>query len=316
MPLADFVRGVEPVEYHVALCGLTDHKAHLLQVVVSSAPTSKHKFRVGQPETLPWVDIALVETMSSVSAMLLTEVRRRNPKAVAVFVSDHGQSGDSRYRIARRSLLLQIHRLLEQIVAEEFAGSSTSAAPPSATAPVAARAPSIPPAPALVEIATAPDIMPSRPPPLVALVVDDSDAIREQTRAALQRAGIRSRQAADAAQGMALLEQYPFDLALFDVVMPGMDGYELCRRVKHDPRTRRMPVLMLTSRSSPFDRARGALVGCDSYLVKPITWDSFYQAVEKALLKSVKNDHQALALRGFRSQAAVLAMGRPALKEA
>ena len=62
-----------------------------------------------------------------------------------------------------------------------------------------------------------------------------------------------------------------------------------------------MPVLMLTSRSSPFDRARGALSGCDSYLTKPITWDTFSQAVDKALMKSFRNDRAQMIARGYRS---------------
>jgi DNA-binding response OmpR family regulator len=57
---------------------------------------------------------------------------------------------------------------------------------------------------------------------------------------------------------------------------------------------------MLTSRSSPFDRARGALSGCDSYLIKPITWDTFSQAVDKALMKSFRNDRAQMIARGYR----------------
>jgi two-component system cell cycle response regulator len=60
-----------------------------------------------------------------------------------------------------------------------------------------------------------------------------------------------------------------------------------------------MPVVMLTSRSSPFDRARGMLAGCDSYLTKPITWDEFRTALDRALLKSVRNDRSKLTARGY-----------------
>lgn len=100
---------------------------------------------------------------------------------------------------------------------------------------------------------------------------------------------------------MALLKGRSYDLAFLDVVMPGTDGYELCRKIKHNPYTRLMPVLMLTSRSSPFDRARGALSGCDSYMTKPITWDTFRQAVDKALLKHFRNDRARMLARGYRA---------------
>lgn len=307
------------MEFQVALCGLTDHKAHLVQVVIGSARGAKYKFHVGQPESLAWVDIAVVETMSSVSAVLLAEVRRRNPKAVAIFVSDHGLSGESRFRIARRSLLLQIQQLLEQVVDEAILSDKSPAASPP---PVAREPAPVPPrnvtpiVAAPVQAAPAPGVQ--LPRPLVALVVDDSASVREQARAALQRAGITSKDAPDAEHAMTLLGQQTFDLALFDVVMPGVDGYELCRRVKHDPRTRNMPVLMLTSRSSPFDRARGALVGCDSYLIKPIAWDKFFAAIDKALSKVFKNDRQAMAARGFRIYGGGTASGAsaPAMKAA
>ena len=82
--------------------------------------------------------------------------------------------------------------------------------------------------------------------------------------------------------------------------MPGADGYEVCRNIKKNIYTRSMPVIMLTSRSSPFDRARGALAGCDSYLVKPITWETFFTAVDKTLMKSARNDRGLLTARGYR----------------
>jgi DNA-binding response OmpR family regulator len=58
---------------------------------------------------------------------------------------------------------------------------------------------------------------------------------------------------------------------------------------------------MLTSRSSPFDRARGALAGCDTYLVKPITWQAFYEAVDRVLAKLFQNDRKLMAARGYRA---------------
>jgi two-component system, cell cycle response regulator len=58
--------------------------------------------------------------------------------------------------------------------------------------------------------------------------------------------------------------------------------------------------VMLTSRSSPFDRARGALAGCDTYLTKPIDLKSFYRAVDKVLLKAFKDDRALMTERGYK----------------
>jgi twitching motility two-component system response regulator PilG len=121
------------------------------------------------------------------------------------------------------------------------------------------------------------------------------------SRFALERLGIGCDLADSAEAAMRLLEHHTYNLAFLDVVMPGTDGYELCRRIKHDSYRRMMPVLMLTSRSSPFDRARGALSGCDSYLIKPITWDTFSQAVDKALMKHFRNDREQMIARGYRA---------------
>ena len=140
-----------------------------------------------------------------------------------------------------------------------------------------------------------------QPQPLSALVVDDSLTVREQMRMALERLGIACDQADSAEAAMQLLQHNSYNLAFLDVVMPGTDGYELCRKIKHNSYTRLMPVLMLTSRSSPFDRARGALSGCDSYLTKPITWDTFSHAVDKALMKHFRNDRAQMIARGYRT---------------
>jgi len=70
-----------------------------------------------------------------------------------------------------------------------------------------------------------------------------------------------------------------------DVMMPVMDGYQLTRAIKRDPATRAIPVVILTSRSSPFDLARGALAGCNRYLVKPVALQSLRDTVLRHLRK-------------------------------
>jgi twitching motility two-component system response regulator PilG len=65
--------------------------------------------------------------------------------------------------------------------------------------------------------------------------------------------------------------------------MPEMDGYKLTREIKRNRLLRAMPVIILTSRSSPFDLARGALAGCNSYLVKPVSLYSLRETVARHL---------------------------------
>jgi two-component system cell cycle response regulator len=210
-----------------------------------------------------------------------------------VIVDGESAREGSRFVVNRTSLLRTIFKVLTDAVADRALKIDGAAAtrPPASGGKAA-------PKTAAAEMAFV-DGSAGIPDPLRAIIVDDSLAVREQLRAALDRLGFSCDQAGSAAEAQTLLAGRTYDLALLDVVMPGMDGYELCRKIKQDPSKREMPVVMLTSRSSPFDRARGVLAGCNSYLTKPITWDDFRAALDRALLKSVRNDLTKLAARGY-----------------
>lgn len=103
------------------------------------------------------------------------------------------------------------------------------------------------------------------------LVVDDSLAVRAHLRALLEPRGFTVTEAESAEAGIRAAATARFACILMDVLMPGMDGYEACRRIKSGARSGARPaVLMLTSKSSPFDRIRGKMAGCDAYLTKPV----------------------------------------------
>ncbi len=138
------------------------------------------------------------------------------------------------------------------------------------------------------------------------LVVDDSPTVRSQLASAVQKLGMACDPVGSALEGLKLCEQRHYDLALVDVVMPEMDGYKLTKEIrKHFKQT---PVIILTSKSSPFDLARGALAGCDTYLVKPVTMQKLKDAMYKSLRKSLAIDDvesvlQAQLARNARAQA-------------
>ncbi len=89
------------------------------------------------------------------------------------------------------------------------------------------------------------------------------------------------------------------DIVLLDVMMPDMDGFEVCRRLKHDPKTHHVPVLMVTALDQPSDRVRGLEVGADDFLTKPVD-DTQLMARVKSLvrLKSLTDELRARALTG------------------
>ena len=76
--------------------------------------------------------------------------------------------------------------------------------------------------------------------------------------------------AASGEQAMSMIEQRKYDVIFLDVILPGKDGYEVCRYIRRHPTHKKVPVIMLTSNSTPADRVKGKMAGCDTYLVKPV----------------------------------------------
>jgi diguanylate cyclase (GGDEF)-like protein len=101
------------------------------------------------------------------------------------------------------------------------------------------------------------------------LVVDDSEEIHDLLRARLQAEPIDLRFAADGGTGLALASEWGPDLILLDVDMPDPDGFEVCRRLKADPRTMPIPVVFLTGATSPAEKIRGLDLGAADYVTKP-----------------------------------------------
>ncbi len=101
------------------------------------------------------------------------------------------------------------------------------------------------------------------------LVVDDSPLNRKLTADVLQRAGHEVITAEDGASALKLLEQEHIDLVLLDVMMPGMDGYEVCKRIRANPKTTYLPVMMLTAQDTVESKIKGFEAGADDYLTKP-----------------------------------------------
>jgi CheY-like chemotaxis protein len=121
---------------------------------------------------------------------------------------------------------------------------------------------------------------------LSALAVDDSPTVRAQLVSIITRLGMQCDTAESAAVALQKMQSNSYDILYVDVVMPDMNGYELTKTVKRDRTKKNLPVIILTSQSSPFDRARGALAGCDTYLVKPVDIKRFFEATSKVLSKA------------------------------
>ena len=117
-----------------------------------------------------------------------------------------------------------------------------------------------------------------------ALIVDDSQAVRISVQLELKKLDVSSDCAESGEQALAFLNgNSQYDIIFLDVVLPGVDGYNLCKTIKKDKLRKYTPVVMLTGKSSPFDRVRGKLSGCDTYLTKPVSRGDFQDVVQKYL---------------------------------
>jgi twitching motility two-component system response regulator PilH len=101
------------------------------------------------------------------------------------------------------------------------------------------------------------------------LIVDDSSTIREMVADLLSEAGLNVVQASDGADAKSKIEVSCPDLVVTDIIMPNMNGYELCRWMKGDPKTKDVPVVMVSTKSEDFDRYWGMKQGGDAYITKP-----------------------------------------------
>src|SRR5437588_6446135 len=105
------------------------------------------------------------------------------------------------------------------------------------------------------------------------LIIEDDPDIAEGLRYNLERDGMTTRVAETGERGLAaaLDKKNPPALILLDLMLPGMSGTELCRRLRREPATRRTPIIMLTARASEADRVSGLDLGADDYITKPFS---------------------------------------------
>jgi CheY-like chemotaxis protein len=103
------------------------------------------------------------------------------------------------------------------------------------------------------------------------LIADDEPHITALVRVTLEDDRVRIVEASTGEEALDLLETIQPDIVLLDVNMPGIDGFEVCRRLRGDPRFAEAKVVMLTAAAQAADRARGRAAGADDYLTKPFS---------------------------------------------
>ena len=133
------------------------------------------------------------------------------------------------------------------------------------------------------------------------LVVDDNDANRRMMMDVLEQWGYQVGEAKNGREVMRLVDEFLPDLILLDVMLPGMNGYEICYRLKRDQRTDHIAIIMLTVLNDSESRTRGISVGADLFVSRPPNYQEMHKNIESLLLNKRKYRRMESldALRGF-----------------
>jgi CheY-like chemotaxis protein len=308
--------------YRVTAAGLDPRDVRLIEIVFKHSQYNRFEF-LFEPRLVPeTVDILIVNPVEAEGLRAVARLRTLGRDVPVISAVPRGATSSARHAISIDRLTLQLLPILNRVVEMELLPAESRPKPPAAPAepahpPPATRAGApareflreagrlsregdsarraaepghaAPMAPELPSNLVAFPLTPEVGPPRVrVLVVDDSPTVRRQLSIAFARMGADCDAAESAAQALQWLSERHYDLALVDVVMPEMDGYKLTRQIRR--RHRATPVIILTSRSSPFDLARGALAGCSTFLVKPVTLKQLEAAVVKQLRRSLAID--------------------------
>jgi DNA-binding response OmpR family regulator len=135
------------------------------------------------------------------------------------------------------------------------------------------------------------------------LLVDDEQPIQTLLSFPLQRDGYEVVQASDGREALARFDEQQFDLVVLDLMLPRMDGLEVCKRLRAQGST--VPIIMLTAKSEEIDKVLGLELGADDYITKPFSMREFRSRVKAALRRAgmthpEADDEQPIEVRGLR----------------
>ncbi len=256
-------------EYRVAVFGLATRLQHLLEIVLRHARHNRYRYALSSTRGPGDFDIALVDMTSEGGEETARTLGRIFDEYAVLRVGRRCDPARPQDDLLHKSFVAQVlyslNRVIDSRRRREHEAKEAAAVD--------------------AGIVVTEDGVRRRP---RALIVDDSPTVRRQLSLALHRIGLEGEAVSCAQEALDVLAMRSYELVLADVVMPELDGYQLTRAVRRERSLRGMPVILLTSRSSPFDLARGALAGCNSYLVKPVSLQTLHETVQRQLRRYAK----------------------------
>ncbi len=122
------------------------------------------------------------------------------------------------------------------------------------------------------------------------LIIDDDELVSRTLQRAFKLYGYRALVALSGGEGLQMARRDRPDLFVLDIIMPGADGYEVCRQIREDPLLKDLPVLFLTARDKDEDKIEGFRAGGDDYLAKPFNMDELQLRVKAILRRSMPGE--------------------------
>lgn len=129
-----------------------------------------------------------------------------------------------------------------------------------------------------------------QPPALTVLVIDDQENIIEFIKLGLKYEGYHVESAIDGPQGLEAAQRLVPDVIILDVMLPGIDGLEVCRRLRANPVTQDIPIMILTAKEEVRDRIAGLDMGADDYLTKPFSFDELVARIRAILRRQSRSE--------------------------
>lgn len=239
-------RGTLRAVFNVLPIGVPDSELAVLTRMFGLAKVRPLHYALAPKTSLEFANVYLVDGGDALGLQEWRQIYAERPLPT-VFISDSEIVAD--WPSIKRPLLLpRVMGALDQVAKQEamrqMAESVGSGAPPPTTDTPSVKA--------------------------KVLVVDDSKSAREFMLAELGKMNVLPEQCDTGEEALLRLLNADYDIVFLDVVMPGIDGYEVCKLIKARRGRRPTRVVMLTSRDGTFDKIRGKLSGCDAYLTKPV----------------------------------------------
>lgn len=260
--------------YSVEVVGFSQTEQMALASVFELSSRRMPKFvRHAKDGTLPDIFLVDADDMEAVRQLLARDASEQVP-AILIGESSRG----TRWPVLARPI-----RWMKLFQAFDVAiGGAPSAGAQAKPAEVPASAKPAP-APASAAASTpAPGAGPSvKPEADWVLVVDDNQTVREFMKSKLAAFNFNVDYAESGEQAIGFTGQKHYSCIFLDVVMPGIDGYQVCKLIKSNRTAKKTAVVMLTSKDSPFDKIRGSMSGCDAYLTKPVDEEKLLETIAK-----------------------------------